>query len=156
MLNFAYKSLNKTSHKIMETLTHTALKEIWIIDDNDIDVLIGAKTLERYDSSIQVKSFTKPLEALKVLQEKANHAIDTLPDLIFLDLYMPLVDGWQFLKEFEKIMEHHKHTVKIIVTSSTPNEQDIPKPAQHAEVLGHILKPLAIENIKQMREKFFA
>jgi len=142
----------------MDTQTLTTLQEIWIIDDNDIDVLIGTKTVERYDSTIIVHSFTKPTEALNLLKQKTVQAGNKLPDLIFLDLYMPLIDGWQFLKEFQNIMANAQTNptkIQIVVTSSTPNEREIPKHSEYAEVIGHIMKPIDIERVKKIKNDFF-
>jgi CheY-like chemotaxis protein len=135
----------------MNTNTLPQLDEIWIIDDNDIDVLIGAKTLERYDANIRVRSFTKAIEALKTLQETINTQAK-LPDLIFLDLYMPLVDGWQFLEEAKKLLAKNSQQIRVVVTSSTPNEKEIPKHAEYPEVVGHIIKPIELTRLQEIRD----
>lgn len=139
----------------MNTTNALTLGDIWIIDDNEIDVLIGTKTLERYDSTIKVRSFMKAQEALQVLRDTLASQTK-LPELIFLDLYMPLVDGWQFLQEFKKIMAGVSHQLRIIVTSSTPNEKEIPKKTEYPEVVGHIIKPIDLNRLKEIREQFFS
>lgn len=138
----------------MNTPTLVNLSEIWIIDDNEIDVLIGAKTLERYDANIAVRSFTKPNEALQTLTDALKNQTK-LPELIFLDLYMPLIDGWQFLQQFKQVMGGNTDKVRVIVTSSTPNEKEIPKQIDHPEVIGHIIKPIEIKRLQEIREQFF-
>ncbi len=155
-LTLHHKQTNNYNIKKIDTITMNSLKNVWIIDDNDIDVLIGSKTLERFDANIKVQSFTKPMEALRLLQTCVVESPQDLPDLIFLDLYMPLIDGWQFLTEFEKQMTQSKQqATRIVVTSSTPNERDIPKSVDHPKVIGHILKPIALDSIKEMQTRFF-
>ncbi len=131
------------------------LGNIWIVDDNEIDVLIGTKTVERYDSTINVRSFVRAQDALEVLETMLK-ASEKLPDLIFLDLYMPLLDGWQFLRAFKTMTASQKHEMRIIVTSSTPNEKEIPQQTEFSEVVGHIIKPIDVHRLKEVREKFFA
>lgn len=139
----------------MNTTTLVSLSEIWIIDDNEIDVLIGSKTLERYDANIAVRSFTRPNEALQTLNEALKNQTK-LPELIFLDLYMPLIDGWQFLQQFKQVMKGDTDSVRVIVTSSTPNEKEIPKQADYPEVIGHIIKPIEVKRLQEIRALFFA
>ncbi|MGB5929159.1 MAG: response regulator, partial [Cyclobacteriaceae bacterium] len=76
---------------------------------------------------------------------------ERLPDIIFLDINMPIVDGFVFLYEFEKFNESVKNKCKVIILSSSDNKRDIDKIVNNDHVIKFITKPLtenALNDIK--------
>lgn len=119
-----------------------------LIDDNSIDIFITTKTLENIGFS-NIKSETSPELALEYLKDN-NENIDKLPDIIFLDINMPIIDGFMFLYEFEKLSELNKSLSKIIILSSSNDDSDVNRLINNKYVKGFITKPLtkkAILNI---------
>ena len=102
---------------------------VMLVDDNDTDNFISKRIIEitKFARRVEVKSSGK--NALDYLRENQN-IMDNLPNVIFLDINMPIVDGFVFLYEFEKFNEFVKNKCKVIILSSSDNKRDIDKIAQ--------------------------
>lgn len=131
----------------------TAVKTIdlvMLVDDNDTDNFISKRIIEitKFAKRVEVKGSGK--SALDYLKENQNIA-DNLPNIIFLDINMPVVDGFVFLYEFEKFNELVRNKCKVIILSSSDNKRDIDKIVNNNHVIKFITKPLnevALDEIK--------
>ena len=88
-----------------------------LIDDNEIDNLINQKMIESASITENIYTHTGAKSAIEFLKnmEKLEVATQVLPDLIFLDIDMPLMDGFQFLEEYQKLSNTVKNKCKIIM-----------------------------------------
>ncbi|MGK7389832.1 MAG: response regulator [Candidatus Cyclobacteriaceae bacterium M2_1C_046] len=123
---------------------------VMLVDDNDTDNFISKRIIEitRFAKRVEVKNSGK--SALDYLRENENNE-DELPNLIFLDINMPIVDGFVFLYEFEKFNEKIRDKCKVIILSSSDNKRDIDKIVNNNHVIKFITKPLtesALEEVK--------
>ncbi|UII29492.1 response regulator [Fulvivirga maritima] len=121
-----------------------------LVDDNDTDNFISKRIIEitKFANRVEVKNSGK--SALDYLKENQDN-IDNLPNLIFLDINMPIVDGFVFLYEFEKFSDAIKDKCKVIILSSSDNKRDIDKIVNNNHVIKFITKPLtesALEEVK--------
>ena len=114
---------------------------VMLVDDNDTDNFISKRIIEitKFARSVEVKSSGK--NALDYLRENQN-IMDKLPNIIFLDINMPIVDGFVFLYEFEKFNEFVRNKCKVIILSSSDNKRDIDKIVNNNHVIKFITKPL--------------
>ena len=131
----------------------TKYNTIMLIDDNEIDNLINQKIIE--SSNICKNIFThtggkSAIEFLKNMEKIAASVPGCLPEIIFLDIDMPLMDGFQFLDEFEKLSESIKSHSKVVMLTSSLNPQDMNKAKKNQFVLKYINKPLTQENLKKL------
>lgn len=127
-----------------------SLDLVMLVDDNDTDNFISKRIIEitKFSKGVEVKSSGKT--ALDYLKENQNN-IDKIPSLIFLDINMPIVDGFVFLYEFEKFNELVRNKCKVIILSSSDNKRDIDKIVNNNHVIKFITKPLtevALDEIK--------
>jgi response regulator RpfG family c-di-GMP phosphodiesterase len=134
---------------LMQTDTK-AIDVVMLVDDNDTDNFISKRIIEitNFASRVEVKSSGK--SALDYLRENQTMA-ENLPSLIFLDINMPIVDGFVFLYEFEKFNELVRNKCKVIILSSSDNKRDIDKIVNNNHVIKFITKPLTevvLEEIK--------
>src|SRR5688500_19901970 len=94
---------------------------VMLIDDNEIDNLINQKMIEAASIAENIYTHTGAKSAIEFLRnmEKLEVADKVLPDVIFLDIDMPLMDGFQFLDEFEKLSNVAKKKCKIVLLTSS-------------------------------------
>ncbi|MBY0434642.1 MAG: response regulator [Cyclobacteriaceae bacterium] len=121
-----------------------------LVDDNDTDNFISKRIIELSKFANRVEVMNSGKSALDYLAENQNRP-DNLPSVIFLDINMPVVDGFVFLYEFEKFKELVRTKCKVIILSSSDNKRDIDKIVNNNFVIKFITKPLtevALEEIK--------
>jgi CheY-like chemotaxis protein len=116
-------------------------QRVLLIDDNDIDNFINERmiTTTSFAQTVVVKSTAEA--ALEYLR-KNKEAADLLPQVIFLDLNMPVMDGFGFLNEYEALPDTVKKFSKIIVLSSSISPEDINRASTNQYVVKYINKPL--------------
>ncbi|MDN3594582.1 response regulator [Zunongwangia endophytica] len=118
-----------------------------IIDDDPIFVFSAKKIMELADFSNGFIVFGNGKEALNHL-----HALiasnKELPDVILLDLNMPVMDGWEFLDNFIKI--ESEKVITIYIVSSSVDQSDIDKAKSYDGVSNYIVKPVTIDSLKKV------
>jgi CheY-like chemotaxis protein len=131
-------------------MTSPAVDLVMLVDDNDTDNFISKRIIEltKFAKRTEIKNSGK--SALQYLESEQNNDIN-LPDLIFLDINMPIVDGFVFLYEFEKFPDNIKKKCKVIILSSSDNKRDIDKIVNNNYVIKFITKPLTDEVLKDVR-----
>ena len=108
--------------------------------------------LKKVDFSDEVMVFHNGQEAIDALLDLLNSG-GTLPSVIFLDLNMPIKDGWGFLDDFVKIPHHNREQVTIYVLSSSINASDRIRAEQYEMVSNYIVKPITENQLRAILEK---
>lgn len=123
---------------------------VMLVDDNDTDNFISRRIIEitKFAKDVIIKNSGK--SALEYLEEH-KQSPQTLPELIFLDINMPIVDGFVFLYEFEKFEDGLKDKCKVIILSSSDNKRDIDKIVNNDHVIKFITKPLTENALDDVR-----
>ncbi|HEY0656680.1 MAG TPA: response regulator [Chryseosolibacter sp.] len=120
-----------------------------LIDDSDIDLFIQRRFLEVYNFSNQLVSYKSATEALNWL--KSINGQDP-PEVIFLDLNMPEIDGFDFLNSFNSLPEKIRNTSRIVVLTSSNSSQDREQVFKNKNVIQFITKPLKQSDIEHLNE----
>lgn len=120
-----------------------------IIDDSELDRYVTEKFLQRSGQNLIIKTFNDAQEALELIREN-NNQNEVIPTIILLDLQMPVMSGFKFVEEFEKIpAEIQKKYVVIVLTvlSSSNDPNDIYKISTFKTVNHIVQKPLTHEKL---------
>ena len=120
----------------------TKFDRVLLVDDNDIDNFINERMITTSSFSTQVTVRNSAEGALDFLRRNSD-STDTLPQVIFLDLNMPVMDGFGFLEEYEKLPDTIKNFCKVIVLSSSISAEDINRASTNPRVLKYLNKPLS-------------
>lgn len=129
--------------------------KVMIIDDNEIDNFISGRVIKDTDFSESIFVMNSGISALEYIEQN-QYNLDKLPDFIFLDLNMPVVDGFVFLFEFEDFSELVRNHCRIIVLSSLLEQQVIDKVMNNPHVLDFVPKPLTIQTLQRISAKIVA
>lgn len=126
-----------------------------LIDDNDIDNLINQKMIEAANICENIYTHSGAKSAIEFLKnmEKLSKLLPNaqiLPELIFLDIDMPLMDGFQFLDQFEKLSAETKRHCQIVMLTSSISPQDVNRAKTYSYVKKYINKPLTQEEIRKL------
>ncbi|TVP99752.1 MAG: response regulator [Balneolaceae bacterium] len=120
---------------------------VCLIEDDPIVVLLMRKFLEKTGKAGQFVSYQNGKEAYDNLKDKFEKG-DPLPELIFLDINMPVWDGWNFLSEFIKLPLQENIIIYILTSSTSPEDLSLTK--KYGLQDRYILKPMSFEKLNKI------
>lgn len=115
---------------------------VMIIDDSEMDNFLNKMILETINYAEMIITYTNPSLALKYFEETALDPQKRIPEIVFLDINMPIMNGFAFLEEFKKVPEKVKKQVKFYVISSSDDPEDLDKIKGHDNIIKYLYKPL--------------
>lgn len=121
-------------------------KCILLVDDDQTTILLTQLFLESM-SLTDVHASSNGQEAIDFILDHCDEPTPQCPNLVLLDLNMPVMDGFEFLDEFEQMDCNNKENIKVVVVSSSDSKRDRER-IQHYKVAGYIVKPLTEEKLK--------
>lgn len=124
---------------------------VFIIDDDPIHQRIAQIMISKHNLFDEYFSYTEAQQALDFLQENKKNE-EALPDVILLDLNMPVIDGWDFLETFEILVNELKKSIRVFIVSSSVDEKDVLRSKSYVTVKGFISKPLSPDIIRSIKE----
>lgn len=122
---------------------------ICIVDDDQIFQLTTTKILEKVGNAKKILTFSNGEQACEFLTDN-NGNKEVLPDVIFLDINMPLMNGWQFLDEYTKIKPTLSKNITIYMVSSSVSDIDIEKASRNSNIASYYIKPVSIDTYKSL------
>lgn len=122
---------------------------ICIVDDDDVYQYTVTRALKSDSLAKKILVFSDGEEALDFLTDNiANKPI--LPDVIFLDVNMPIMDGWQFLEEYVKIKPRVGKQITIYMVTSSVDPVDVDRAKKFSEISDYLVKPIQPDQIREL------
>lgn len=125
------------------------LNKVLIVDDDPSSNYLTQMVLEEMDITEQIYTADTGKEALQFVQQSAEQGIDInskKPNLIFLDINMPVMDGFEFLDHFEQLHRDNITDFHVVLLTTSINERDVEK-AKKYNILSYMEKPITEEKI---------
>ncbi len=124
------------------------INHVLLIDDDPIFNIISKSLVKRSEFSPEVSTCSDANGALEELRTRVRVNYEEFPDVIFLDLDMPEMDGWAFLEEFQKFPEWSVKKCRVFILSSSIRLHDVEKSRSYKAVRDFISKPLTIDKLE--------
>ena len=119
---------------------------ICIIDDDDISRYYMSRNLESLNLSREMLVFSDGEDAISYIENNINNSFD-LPDVIFLDINMPIMDGFQFMEAYTKLKPRIDKEISIYMTSSSISPEDVQRAKAVSEISDYLVKPVEPEKL---------
>lgn len=133
---------------------------ILLIDDNPADNDFHKIIIKEAEICNHVKVVLDGVEAIEYLIKSGDENFDgenyPKPDIIFLDINMPKMNGFEFLMEYEKLKERLKSEVVIVMLTTSLNPDDAKKAKENGVVKEFQNKPLTVESLQEIVKKYFS
>jgi CheY-like chemotaxis protein len=123
-----------------------------IEDDKVTQVLNGVhlRTNKFCNTIIEANNGIEAIDFFKKL-DGGEISMESFPEIIFLDLNMPMMDGWDFLEIFKRDFAHFEEKTKIFILSSSINPADVERAKKENNIVAFLEKPLNGENLKKVK-----
>ncbi|WP_125723270.1 response regulator [Flavobacterium ustbae] len=131
------------------------LEQILCIDDDPITLMLCKKVISKSSFSHEVITAQNGEEALHYFNvlKYTNDKAKKKPELIFLDLNMPIMGGWEFLDHFTSLDYKEFNTVPVIVLSSTIDPEDLAKAKKYPIIIDFLSKPITLPMLEYLKKK---
>ncbi len=135
------------------------LSGVLLIDDDDTTNFLNRRLLERLEVTDSIRTFVNGKQAFDYLYNISNNNYDPgnkdyfVPQLIFLDINMPVMDGFEMLDLYERLNDDFRKNIVMAVLTSSTHPQDTETSRKYAAE--YLTKPLSIEKVKNLLDKHF-
>jgi len=131
------------------------IEKLAIIDDDRIFHLTSSKAIEKTALVQEILPFKNGEEALLYIQQNLYNPV-ALPELILLDINMPVLDGWGFLNEYQNLYTQLKKPITIYMTSSSSSQVDQAKAKEYSTVSRYLIKPISRDFFTDILNEYLA
>ena len=119
-----------------------------IIDDDEFNNKICTVNISKIAKDADIRTFLDAHDGFNFISTEYSKPGNDASAILFLDLNMPGMNGWEFLEKFNKLDEDLKTRIKINILSSSVDKRDIQKAKENKNVKHYLIKPLTKETIR--------
>jgi CheY-like chemotaxis protein len=127
---------------------------ILLVDDDETTNYLNKRLLDRMEIADHIKTVSNGEEALQFLHESFVNG-EPLPDLMFLDIKMPVMDGFEFLEAYHKLPEPMQKCILVMMLTSSASFYDLEKLKNYDVVQRHISKPLQEAHVREIMAEYY-
>jgi len=121
-------------------------KTIWVVDDDTIYQIIVNKIIQKSEMFSAISSFKNGKDAINAVSNSLNN-MESFPDIILLDINMPIMDGWEFMEELQVLKPSINKQIIVYIVSSSIAVEDKNKAKSYPDILGYLSKPVNINDL---------
>lgn len=132
------------------------VQKAFLVDDDEINNFICVNIIQKMGFADEVTAFESGSDALSKLEELAKEHPEQLPQVLFLDINMPIMNGWDFLEEYTKIKKEHSFSMSLFMLSSSIYQADVDKSKEYDDVTDFVTKPLREDSLNEITSKYFS
>ncbi|MFN3528819.1 MAG: two-component system response regulator [Bacteroidia bacterium] len=125
---------------------------VLIIDDDPILIMVCTRLMKITGFSLEVSAAKEGREGMEQIKDQLANDPDALPEIILLDINMPVMNGWEFLDEFVTMLADFPRYIPVFMLSSTIDQADFDKAKTYEVVKGFYSKPLTKENLSEIED----
>ncbi|MFZ6022907.1 MAG: response regulator [Bacteroidota bacterium] len=131
-------------------------RKVMVVNDDEISLFVSSKMIGKTGFAGEVITAGNGLKALQVFDSFLlnSKGPSDIPELVFLDLHMPVMDGWEFMEIFAEKYAYIFPSVRFAILSSSIDPDDIQKLKRFSAVIELIHNPLSFEILAKLKEKF--
>lgn len=128
------------------------INTVLTIDDDEVTQMLNKFHLNTEKFCTNIIEASNGMEAIEFFRKLDNGEIpmDSFPEIIVIDLNMPMMDGWEFVEAFKKEFPHFEDKTKIFILSSTINPADQERAKYEKSIAAFLEKPLNVNNLKNV------
>jgi len=131
------------------------LDKVLLVDDSDADNFIHQRVIKKADITHQIIVKKSGQEALEYLSTLVDETLYPVPNLVFLDINMPGMNGWEFLEHYEKLPLNQKAEIIVCMLTTSISETDKKKAETLPQIKSYQHKPLTQESLMEVVRTFF-
>lgn len=120
-----------------------------LVDDDKVFQLIASRSIKATNFQGRILQFNNGGEAIEHLEKNADN-LHEIPDVLFLDINMPVVDGWGFLEDFIHLQPRIQKTIRIYMVSSSVDPRDIQRAQSFEAIREYVPKPISQQKFSEL------
>lgn len=127
------------------------IKKVLCVDDDMVTLAIFKRILGKAQTIEKIETAINGQEALDLLINMQQNQVP-LPDIILLDLNMPVLDGWSFVEKFQQVFPDNHSGLKIMIVTSSIDPEDQSKAKQYDFIVDYVTKPFGVEFLEKLNQ----